>query len=150
MITTGRGPGIRARALNGTLMLAVDRLGLPLPALRVLRVHGRRTGSLHRVPLLVLRMRDTGRRYLVAPRGRTDWARNLDSAGWGEIGRGRRLHRVRAIAVTGAEREEAIAAYLRRFGWLNRKVFGVERRPSATRIAELAPHHAVFRLEPYE
>lgn len=148
MITAGRGPGVRARALNGVLMLAVDRMGLPVPALRVLRVHGRRTGTLHRVPLLVLRRRPEGSRYLVAPRGRTDWARNLASAGWGEIGRGGRFEPVRAVVVTGPEREAAIADYLRRFGFLNRRVFGVERRPAPERIAQIAPHHPVFRLEP--
>lgn len=150
MISAGRGPGVRARALNGVLMLSVDRLGLPVPALRVLRVHGRRSGTLRSVPLLVLRQRGDGdgRRYLVAPRGRTDWARNLESAGWGELGRGGRFERVRAVPVAGAEREEAIAAYLRRFGWLNRRVFGVERRPGPERIAQIAPHHPVFRLEP--
>ena len=55
--------------------LWVGRLGLPAPAVRMLRVHGRRTGQLRTTPLLVLHL--GGFRYLVAPRGETDWARNL-------------------------------------------------------------------------
>ena len=88
-----RGPGVPARALNGLVALWVGRLGLPAPRVRMLRVHGRRTGRLRSTPVLVLHL---GRfRYLVAPRGETEWARNLRAAGWGELMRGRRVERVR-------------------------------------------------------
>ena len=84
-----RGPGVPARALNRAVSLWVGRLGLPAPSVRMLRVHGRRTGQLQTTPLLVLHLGDF--RYLVAPRGETDWARNLRSAGWGELMKGRRV-----------------------------------------------------------
>ena len=127
----GRGVGIPARALNGAIALLVGRLGLPLPGLRMLRVHGRRTGRLRSTPVLVLRRR--GRRYLVAPRGRTDWARNLDAAGWGELIRGRRTERFQAGHVAGDERAAVIAAYVRRFGWLTGRFFDLPRRPTRRR-----------------
>lgn len=86
MIATRRGRGIPARALNGLVTLLVGRLGLPVPRLRLLRVHGRKTGRLRSTPVLVLRQ--GGRRYLVAPRGETDWVRNLRAAGWGSSSAG--------------------------------------------------------------
>lgn len=144
MITTGRRVGVPARAMNGILALLVGRLGVPVPRCRVLRVHGRRSGRLRSVPLLV--GRHDGRRYLVAPRGRTDWARNLAAAGWGELIRGRRVERVDAVPVGGEERIDALASYVRGFGWLTRGLFGLPRRPSRERIAAIAERHPVFRI----
>lgn len=146
MIRAGRGPGVPARALNGIVSLLVGRLGVPVPALRMLRVHGRRSGRLRATPVLVLRR--GGRRYLVAPRGRTDWAANLAAAGWGELIRGRHVERVRAEEVEGPERAEAIAAHVRRFGWLTGRFFDLPRRPTADDAARVAGRHPVFRLGP--
>lgn len=140
--------GIPPRLLNPPISLLVGRLGVPLPGLRVLRVHGRRTGRLHSVPVLVLRA--GGRRYLVAPRGWTDWTRNLEAAGWGELIRGRHVERVAAERVTGDERERAVGAYLRRYGRLTHRLFGVDRRPDTATIAAIAPRHPVFRLDPFQ
>ena len=144
MISARRGPGVPARALNGTIALLVGRLGLPVPALRMLRVHGRRTGRLRTTPVLVLR--HGGRRYLVAPRGRTGWSRNLAAAGWGELTRGRHVERFRASEVTGAERDAAVAAHVRRFGWLTGRFFDLPRRPTTAQAATVAGRHPVFRI----
>ena len=138
------GPGVPARALNRIVALWVGRLGLPAPRLRMLRVHGRRTGKLHATPVLVLHLR--GFRYLVAPRGETDWARNLRAAGWGELMRGRGVERVEATEVEGEERVAAVAAYARRFGWLNRRVLGVPRGADADAVRRIAGRHPTFRL----
>lgn len=139
-----RGPGVPARALNRAVALWVGRLGLPSPAIRMLRVHGRRTGRLQTTPVLVLRL--GGFRYLVAPRGETDWARNLRSAGWGELMRGRRVERVRATEVDGDERAAAVAAYVRRFGWLNRRFFDVRRGEGLEGARRIAGRHPTFRI----
>jgi deazaflavin-dependent oxidoreductase (nitroreductase family) len=144
VISARGGPGVPARALNRVVALLVGRLGLPIPAVRMLRVHGRRSGRLRTVPVVVLR-RD-GARYLVAPRGRTDWTANLDAAGWGELIRGRRIERVRATRLEGDEHAEAIAAYVRRFGWLSGRFFDLPRRPTAAQAARVARRHPAFRI----
>lgn len=146
MIAPPRGRGVPARALNGVVGLLVGRLSLPLPGVRMLRVHGRRTGRLRSVPVMVLRL--DGRRYLVAPRGATDWAANLRAAGWGELRRGRGTERVRAIPVDGDERARAIAAYVRRFGWLTGRFFDLPRRPSTDQARVVADRHPTFRVVP--
>ena len=126
-----RGPGVPARALNRAVALWVGRFGLPAPAIRMLRVHGRRTGRLQTTPLLVLKVGGF-------PRGETDWARNLRSAGWGELMKGRRVERVRATEVDGDERAAAVAAYVRRFGWLNRRFFDApDEHPDSIRAFDL-------------
>lgn len=138
------GAGIPARAVNGLASLVVGRLGVPVPAVRILRVHGRRTGRLRTTPVVVLR--HDGARYLVAPRGRTDWSANLGAAGWGELMRGRSAERVTATPVTGDEEAAAVAAYVRRFGWLTGRFFDLPRRPTPAQAAKVAGRHPVFRL----
>ena len=138
-----RGPGVPARALNRAVALWVGRWGLPAPV-RMLRVHGRRTGALQATPVLILHR--TGFRYLVAPRGETDWARNLRAAGWGELMKGRRVERVTATEVHGDERVAAVDAYVRRFGWLNRRFFDVSRGEGREGVRRIAGRHPTFRL----
>ena len=144
MITPARRLGVPARSLNGVIRVLVGTLGVPLPRCSVLRVHGRNSGKLREVPLLIGYHR--GSRYLVAPRGNTEWARNLAAAGWGELVRGRRVERISARQVEGAERVNAIAAYLASYGWLTRKLFGLPRRPGRERLAQIAPGHPTFRI----
>lgn len=140
----GRGPGVPARALNRLMALAVGRLGLPVPRLWMLRTHGRRTGRLRSVPVLVLHR---GRhRYLVAPRGDTDWARNLRAAGWGELWRRRARHRVVAEELQGEERAAVVGAYARRYGWLTGRFFGLPRRFGPEDVRRIAGRHPAFRL----
>ena len=144
MIAPRRGRGIPARALNRLVTLLVGRLGVPVPRVRLLRVHGRKTGRLRSTPVLVLRQ--GGRRYLVAPRGETDWVRNLRAAGWGELIRGSTAERVRAAEVTGEERAVVVSAYARRFGWLNGRFFALPRGFRLEDARRVAPRHPTFRL----
>ena len=139
-----RRPGLPARALNRAVAAWVGRLGLPAPRVRMLRVHGRRTGKLQTTPVMVLHL--GGFRYLVAPRGETDWTRNLRTAGWGELMRGRRVERVSAIEVVGEERVRALAAYTRRYGWLTGRFFDARRRDGRAGIRRIAGRHPTFRI----
>ena len=148
MISGRRGPlGLPARAINGAVSAVVGRAGVPVPGLFMLRLHGRRSGALHSTPVMVVR--EMGSRYLVAPRGETEWTRNLRAAGWGELMRGRRVERVRAVEVDGRERQRALRRYLRRHGWLTRRLFNLPRGSvRAEDLRRIAPQHAVFRLAP--
>ncbi len=148
MISGRRGQvGLPARAVNGAVSAIVGRAGIPVPGLFMLRLHGRRSGALHSTPVMVVR--EMGSRYLVSPRGETEWTRNLRAAGWGELMRGHRVERVRAVEVHGRERQRALRAYLRRYGWLTKRIFGLPRgavQPEDLR--RIAPQHGVFRLAP--
>jgi deazaflavin-dependent oxidoreductase (nitroreductase family) len=146
MIAPVRGPGVPARALNGLMALLVGRLGVPFPRARMLRVHGRRTGRLRSVPVLVLHRH--GARYLVAPRGQTDWARNLRAAGWGELWRGDRRERVVAEELDGEERAAVVGAYARRYGWLTGRFFDLPKRFGPEDVRRIAGRHPAFRLRP--
>jgi hypothetical protein len=54
-------------------------LGLGFSHNYLLEVRGRKTGKLHSTPVDLLEL--NGKSYLVAPRGRTQWVRNAESAG---------------------------------------------------------------------
>ena len=83
-------PGfVVSRVVNPVIM----KLGLT----PTLAVRGRRSGQLRAVP--VMPIEHEGSRYLVAPRGETQWARNLRAAGVGELRRRRRREAFRAVEV---------------------------------------------------
>jgi deazaflavin-dependent oxidoreductase (nitroreductase family) len=82
--------------------------------LSMLAVPGRRTGRLQRTPVAVLD--HDGERYLVAPRGHTDWSRNLAAAGSGRLTRKGRTEEFDAVEVPVADRPPLIAAYREKFG----------------------------------
>jgi deazaflavin-dependent oxidoreductase (nitroreductase family) len=100
-------PGfVVSRVLNPLLM----RLGL----VPTLAVRGRRSGEWRTVPVNVLEL--DGERYLVAPRGDTQWARNLRAAGGGELRARRGTEAFRATEIPDAEKRPIIDAYLARWG----------------------------------
>jgi len=146
VIAPARGPGVRARSLNRLVLLAVGRLGLPVPGTWILHTVGRRSGGPRATPVCVARV--GGARYVVAPRGETGWARNLRAQPDCELRRGARRVRLRATEVDGDERAAVVAAYVRRYGWLTGRFFALPRRPSAAEVAREAPRHPTFRIEP--
>ena len=80
-----------------------------------LRVRGHKTGHWRSAPVNVLEL--DGQRYLVAPRGETDWVRNLRIAGGGQLQYGRwRTEPFTATEVPDEEKPPIIEAYLQRAG----------------------------------
>lgn len=104
---------------------------------RTLAVRGRRSAVVHRVALIPVEV--DGARYLVSPRGETDWVQNLRSAGEGEL-RSRRegAYRCRATELPVAERAPIIAAYRKVGGRAVRSFFEAMPDPA---------DHPVFRLD---
>jgi deazaflavin-dependent oxidoreductase (nitroreductase family) len=74
-----------------------------------LTVRGRKTGKRYTFPVLPTEYQ--GKRYLVAPRGNTQWARNLRVAGEADLKIGRKRRHVRATEVPAGERKAIIDAY---------------------------------------
>src|SRR5213075_2084181 len=85
------------RVFNPTIAL-LTRLGISVWGSRELRVRGRKSGEWRTTPVNLLTYE--GHRYLVAPRGETQWVRNLRAVGTGELRVGRRTESFRATEVT--------------------------------------------------
>jgi deazaflavin-dependent oxidoreductase (nitroreductase family) len=123
-------PGfILARIANPIVM----RLGLT----STLAVRGRTTGERRTVPVNVLDL--DGTRYLVAPRGETQWARNLRAAGEGELRRRGRTERFRAVELPDEDKPPVLAAYRER--WERQVKAQFEELPDPS-------DHPVFRILP--
>lgn len=102
---------------------------------RELAVPGRRSGKIQRVP--VIPVEHGGARYLVSPRGESDWVKNLRAAGGAELG----SKPFRAVEIPVAEREPILTLYQRVAG-----------KAVASHFKALpgAADHPVFRIEPGE
>jgi len=76
---------------------ALARLGVGPSHIWLLEVRGRRSGRIRVTPVDLLSERE--RLYLVAPRGNTQWARNLRASGEGRLLLGRRAEPFRAVEI---------------------------------------------------
>lgn len=79
-----------------------------------MRVRGRTSGRVYALPVLPLDFQ--GKRYLVAPRTNTQWARNLRAAGEGDLRIQGRTQHFRATEVPPVERRPLVDAYVTRYG----------------------------------
>ncbi|QAY58995.1 nitroreductase family deazaflavin-dependent oxidoreductase [Microbacterium protaetiae] len=123
----------------------LTRSGIPLAGSRVLAVRGRSSGQWRTTPVNPLRV--TGQRYLVAPRGQTQWVRNLRAAGTGELRKGRRAETFTATEVPDAEKPPILRAYLKAWAWEVGRFFdGVDAASPDERLLEIAPGFPVFRI----
>jgi deazaflavin-dependent oxidoreductase (nitroreductase family) len=130
------------RAVNGLTKLGISVLGS-----RELRVRGRKTGEWRKVPVNLLTLEGT--RYLVAPRGHTQWVRNLRASGTGELRVGRRVEAFSATELADDDKVDVLRAYLKRWK-VEVGVFfgGVDASASDDELRRIAPDHPVFRLAP--
>jgi deazaflavin-dependent oxidoreductase (nitroreductase family) len=121
-------------------------LGMSVWGSRVLAVRGRRSGEWRTVPVNLLT--HEGARYLVAPRGHTQWVRNLRAAGGaGELRLGGRAEVFHADEVDDAEKPEILRAYLRRWKFEVGVFFdGVDASAPDETLRAIAPGYPVFRL----
>ena len=88
-------------------------LGLGFPYNYLLQVRGRKSGKIYSTPINLPEHR--GRRFLVAPRGRTQWVRNAEAAGEITLKKGSTRQKYRLRPLTPAEKPEILKAYLYTF-----------------------------------
>jgi deazaflavin-dependent oxidoreductase (nitroreductase family) len=127
------------------LVAGLTRMGLSLAGSRVLEVPGRKSGEPRRTPVNLLKL--DGESYLVAPRGHTQWVRNLRVSGSGRLLVGRRAEAFKAVEVNDEDKPPILEAYLRRWKWEVGQFFGgVGPDSGAEELRRIAPDHPVFRV----
>ncbi|HKA48329.1 MAG TPA: nitroreductase family deazaflavin-dependent oxidoreductase [Candidatus Dormibacteraeota bacterium] len=125
----------------------LTRIGISVYGSRILAVQGRRSGEWRRTPVNLLIL--DGQRYLVAPRGHTQWVRNLRAAGEGQLLVGRRSEKFRATEITDDARPRILRAYLRKWRFEVGMFFaGVGPEATDEELRRIAPDHPVFQIEP--
>jgi deazaflavin-dependent oxidoreductase (nitroreductase family) len=133
------------RNIFNRLVAAVTRVGISVWGSRVLEVQGRTSGQPRRNPVNPLTLNDA--RYLVAPRGHTQWVRNLRAAGEGHLLLGRRRERFSARELADEEKEPVLRAYLTKWKWEVGQFFdGVGPNASTDELRRIAPDHPVFQI----
>ena len=98
-------------------------LGFGLSHNYLLQVRGRKSGRLYSTPVNLLIVDD--RKYLIAPRGNTQWVRNARSAGEVWLKKGRRQDRFRVREVRNAEKPRLLKLYLEQFRTTVQRYFSV-------------------------
>lgn len=124
----------------GSLVL----LGLAPSHMRMLEVRGRKSGKLYSTPVDLLEL--AGKKYLVAPRGHTQWVRNAEAAGAVTLKRGgtRQVFRLRALSEV--EKLPILKAYLDSFRKEVQRFFPVPAGSPPQAFAEVATSYPAFEL----
>jgi deazaflavin-dependent oxidoreductase (nitroreductase family) len=134
------------RHVVNPIVAALTRAGISVWGSRELRVRGRVSGEWRSTPVNLLTVGDE--RYLVAPRGHTQWVRNLRQAGRGELRVGRRWEAFRATELRDAEKPPILREYLQRWRAEVGAFFdGVTADASDEELRRIALDHPVFRIE---
>ncbi|OLD49249.1 MAG: deazaflavin-dependent nitroreductase [Actinobacteria bacterium 13_1_40CM_2_65_8] len=141
-----RKPGRFTKYVFNPVVAAMTRAGISVWGSRVLRVRGRKSGEWRSAPVNLLTYQ--GSRYLVAPRGLTQWVRNLREAGDGELMLGSRIERFRAQEIPDDQKIPLLRAYLKRWKAEVGIFFsGVSADSPEEDVKRIAPDHPVFRIE---
>lgn len=119
-------------------------LGIGPSYIYVLEVRGRKTGKLYSTPVDLLEL--DGKRYLVAPRGRTQWVRNAEASGEVTLKRGRKRETTRLRALNGVEKLPVLKAYLDSFKTAVQRYFTVPAGSPPEAFAEVAANYPAFEL----
>jgi deazaflavin-dependent oxidoreductase (nitroreductase family) len=144
-----RAPGWFTRNVLNPAVAVLTRQGVSVLGSRVLAVKGRASGEWRTTPVNLLGLE--GRRYLVAPRGETQWVRNLRAAGTGELRVGKRAEAFRGRELGDDEKVPVLRAYLKRWKAETGVFFeGTGADSSDEEIRAIAPRHPAFEVLPVD
>ncbi len=138
-------PDAFTRRVFNPLVGWLTRIGVSVKGSRVLAVRGRTSGELRTTVVNLLTV--DGVRYLVAPRGETQWVRNLRAAGTGTLRVGRRTEAFVAEELADDVKPVVIRAYLKAWAWEVGRFFdGLSAESPDADIAAVAGGFPVFRV----
>jgi deazaflavin-dependent oxidoreductase (nitroreductase family) len=140
-------PGWFTRNVFNPLVRRLARWGFSYRGTRELAVVGRTSGQVRTTVVNLLDL--DGRQYLVAPRGNTQWVRNVRAAGRAELRLGRRVEVVAPVELSDDEKPPVIKEYLRRWKSEVGMFFeGIDENATDEQVRAIAPGFPVFALRP--
>jgi len=138
-------PGWFTTNIFNRVVAALTRLGVSVYGARVLEVKGRKSGEWRQTPVNLLRYQ--GAEYLVAPRGHTQWVKNLRASGQGRLRVGRRTQTFNSVELPDDEKPALLRAYLKKWKFEVGVFFdGVGPDSPDEELRRIAPDHPVFRV----
>lgn len=108
-----QGPGWFTTVVFNRVVAVLTRMGVSVYGSRVLEVQGRKSGEWRQTPVNLLRYQ--GAEYLVAPRGHTQWVKNLRASGQARLHVGRRTQSFDAVELADDEKPPLLRAYLKKW-----------------------------------
>jgi deazaflavin-dependent oxidoreductase (nitroreductase family) len=120
------------------------KLGFAPGYMRLLEVRGRKSGKTFTTPVNILEFQ--GKRWLVAARGETAWARNARAAGHIVLRRGSSAESLMVRELTDADKPEIIKAFLDRFKSQVQRFFDVPAGSPPDAFRATASRTPVFEL----
>jgi deazaflavin-dependent oxidoreductase (nitroreductase family) len=139
-------PGWFTTNVFNRLVAGLTRIGISVLGSRILAVRGRKTGIWRTTPVNLLT--HDGSRYLVAPRGVTQWVRNVRAGCDVELRIGRRSQPVTLFELPEDEKLAVLRAYLRRWKMEIGAFFhGVGPDAPDADLARIGPGYPAFRVE---
>jgi deazaflavin-dependent oxidoreductase (nitroreductase family) len=138
-------PSAGERVFNRVFGFLVG-LGIGFPHNYLLQVRGRKSGRMYSTPVDLLEL--GGKRFLVAPRGRTQWVRNAEAAGEVTLKKGRTRQRSRLRAIPDADKPEILKAYLDGFRREVQRYFPVPAGSPPQAFSGIVQSYPVFELVP--
>lgn len=108
-----------------------------------LEVRGRKSGKIHSTAVNVMDL--DGKKYMVSPRGRTQWVRNAEAAGEVTLKRGKaRKFRLRALEDT--EKPKVLKTYLTNYKSAVQQFFPIRPDAEVGAFAEISAGYPAFEL----
>jgi deazaflavin-dependent oxidoreductase (nitroreductase family) len=139
-------PGWFTTNVFNRLVAGLSRVGISVLGSRILAVRGRKTGQWRTTPVNLLT--HDGARYLVAPRGVTQWVRNVRAGCTVELRIGRRREPVALVELDEEAKVPVLRAYLRRWKVEIGAFFqGVGPDAPDADLARIAPGYPAFRVQ---
>ena len=138
-----RAPSAMEKAFNRTFGFLVG-LGVGRSYHYSLEVRGRKSGKIYSTPVDLLEM--DGKKFLVAPRGRTQWVRNAEVAGEVTLKRGssRQKYRLRRLGVE--EKLPVLKGYLDAFKSEVQRYFPVQAGSAVEEFRVVEGNYPAFEL----
>jgi|SRR6185503_12010327 deazaflavin-dependent oxidoreductase (nitroreductase family) len=138
-------PGWFTKNVFNPFVGLLTRVGVSLAGSRVLEVRGRKSGEWRSTPVNPLGFED--QRYLVAPRGETQWVRNIRVSGGGRLRKGRGTEDFTVTEIPDDEKLPILRAYLKKWAWEVGAFFqGVGADAPDEDLRRIAPLHPIFRI----
>lgn len=131
--------------MGNAVIRRLAEAGISIAGTRALTVRGRKSGKDRSVVVNLLTV--DGADYLVAPRGNTEWVRNVRAAG--QVQLGPRWHRrtARAVELPDDAKPELLRRYLQKWHWqVKGYVAGLTPDSTDDELRSAAPSFPVFSL----
>jgi deazaflavin-dependent oxidoreductase (nitroreductase family) len=132
------------RNIFNPLVAGLNRLGLGVQGSQTLAVRGRKSGEMRTNPVNPFEL--DGQTYILAPRGTTQWVRNLRVAREGELRKGGKARHFQATEVPDSEKLPLMRLYMDKWSWEVKGFLGIDAKAPDEEVERVLPDHPAFRL----